>query len=438
MLRLLRQRPYRIILTANFISLLGSGLNHASIIWFVLEQTHSEKAVALLVSVITLPTLLVLPFTGLLIDRMDRRYTSIALDVGRGSVVALVAFLAFRGQAQVWHIYAMGVALGLGAFMFWPNMAALTQEMVTAEDVVPVNALVMGSAQAGWMIAGALVGFLYRRIGLGGMLALDASSYALSALLMFRLRRGKHLVSPAVAPAETATATAAAATTVRSFLHELAAGLRYSVGHRRVLIFGAVSALFNAAMISQNVLTAPLNRYILRSGATGFGFSNAGWSLGAILASGWAGVALRHGRKEVKILWLALLVTGSACAALPYSGVLAIAVTLYFAMGSGRGLAGVAIGSALMHEIPRELMGRTQNVFTFAWILLQLMMTMAVGWLSENVSLATGFFVVAGSYLAGGLLAITVARQPAPIPILEPIETAESVVAEVKPAELEF
>src|SRR5579871_4671421 len=194
MFELLKRRPYRIILTANFISLIGSGLNHASIIWFVLQKTHSEKAVALLVTTITLPSLFFMPFSGVLIDRLDRRYVSMTLDIVRGSAVAIVAALAFMGRVQVWHVYAMGVVLGLGAFMFWPNMQALTQEMVESNDVVPLNALVQGTAQGGWMIAGAMVGFLYQRIGLGGTLSMDATSYLISVLLMATLRRGKHLV----------------------------------------------------------------------------------------------------------------------------------------------------------------------------------------------------------------------------------------------------
>lgn len=422
MLALLRRRPYRIILTANFISLFGSGLNHAAIIWYVLEQTRSEKAVALLVSVITLPSLFVLPFSGVLIDRLDRRYISITLDLVRSAAVATVALLAFSGGIHVWHIYAMGVVLGLGAFVFWPNMAALTQETVTAPDVVALNALVMGGAQAGWMIAGGMVGFLYAHIGLAGVLALDASSYAVSALLFFRLRKGKHLVHQGQAPP----------LSVRAFNREFAAGARYALAQRRVLIFGAVSALFTAAMMSQNVLTAPLNRYILKSGAAGFGFCNAGWSLGAIISSGLAGTWLRHGRKEVRGLWMALILAGLACTGLPYSPLLAVAVALYFVMGLGRGLAGIAVSSALMYEVPKELMGRTQNVFTFAGIVLQLAMTMAVGWLSEHFSLATGFFVVGGAYLAAGLMAVSVAQEPAPSRL---VPAPEPVPVHVEPAE---
>ncbi len=403
MLSLLRNRSYRVILLANFISMIGSGLNHAAIIWFVLERTGSENAVALLISVITLPSLFFLPFSGVLIDRLDRRYTTMTLDIIRGVAVAIVVYLAFTGRVQVWHIYAMGVVLGLGAFMFWPNMAALSQEMVEAKDVVPLNALVMTGAQAGWMLAGSLVGFLYQRLGLSGVLALDASSYALSALLMFGLRKGKHLVSHG-----------AHAGTEIAFYRDFIDGLKYTVHHRTVLILGVVIALFTAGMMSQNVLTAPLNMKILHTGARGFGFCAAGWSLGAIFSGAYAGTMMRQANGGVSVLWAALLLTGVACAAQPYSGILSIAVVLFFIMGTGRGIIGVAANSGLMRVVPQHLMGRTQNVFTFAGIVLQLILTMGVGYLAEHVSLVAGYFVVGAAYVAGGIMALGVAKDQAP------------------------
>ena len=263
MLSLLKRRSYRVILTANFISLIGSGLNHAAIIWFVLQRTRSESMVALLVTVITLPSLFFIPFSGVLIDRLDRRYTTIALDVVRGLAVATVSVLAITGHVQVWHVYAMGVVLGLGAFMFWSNLSALTQEFVEGKDVVPLNAMVMGGAQAGWALAGGVVGFLYEHIGLGGVLALDASSYAISATLMYTLRHGKHLVRHEGIPG---AHDPSAPFSLRVFNRDFREGLRYVFSQRRVLLLGSVSSLFTAGMMSQNVLTAPLNMKILNTG----------------------------------------------------------------------------------------------------------------------------------------------------------------------------
>jgi hypothetical protein len=79
-------------------------------------------------------------------------------------------------------------------------------------------------------------------------------------------------------------------------------------------------------------------------------------------------------------------------------------------------------------------MGRTQNVFTFAGIALQLILTMGVGWLSEHVSLISGFYLVGASYLAAATLAFMVTRIPAP-PELPP-EEEEPVFTHAEPAEL--
>jgi MFS family permease len=203
-----------------------------------------------------------------------------------------------------------------------------------------------------------------------------------------------------------------------------------------VLILGMVAALFTAAMMSQNVLTAPFSDKILKAGAVGFGYCNAGWSLGAIFVSILAGTLLRHSSGHLWVLSVSLILSGVACVVLPHYAVLAIGVAGYIVMGSGRGMAGVGINSALMHEVPRQLMGRTQNVINFTAIAMQLVLTMAVGWLGQHIGLATGFYAVASFYLAGGLLAVAVARMPASGAKLEPLPVREILMPQVEAAEL--
>ena len=409
MLSVLKQRKYRYILVANFVSLFGSGLNNAGIIWYVLQQTHSESALALLITLITLPSLLFLPFTGLLMDRVDRRRLAITLDLSRGLSVAFVAWLFWTGHGQLWHVYAMGVVLGIGGFIYWPTLSALIQELVEANEAIGVNALLMGAAQSGWMIAGTIVGFLYGRTGLAGILAIDAASYLVSATMYYRLRRGKNLDYRKKLAAEP----------VLPFAREMAAGVHYVMDHKPVLILATAAAIFQAAMMSQNVLTAPLNDKILHSGAFGYGMCAAGWSLGAILGSMAAGVAFRKQGRANQVIWMALAVMGSTALALPFSGILTIAMVLYFFMGSGRGFGGVGVGTALMHEVPKHVMGRTQNLISFVGILLQIVMTGAVGWLSDNVGLAKGFMVLGGGYLAASAFSYRIRHHQPAIAVAE-------------------
>src|SRR5436189_4422850 len=102
---LFKHRGLRLIFIANFVSMIGSGMNTAAVTWFILQATHSEMSLSTLVVLQTLPMLLMLPFTGVIIDREDRRHLVMLLDALRGVIILIVAVLAFRGRVQVWHLY---------------------------------------------------------------------------------------------------------------------------------------------------------------------------------------------------------------------------------------------------------------------------------------------------------------------------------------------
>src|SRR5437660_12798014 len=70
---ILQKRGLRYIFAANMISMLGSGMNAAAVAWYILEATHSEMALGTFAVLQTLPAMLMLPFTGVIIDREDRR-----------------------------------------------------------------------------------------------------------------------------------------------------------------------------------------------------------------------------------------------------------------------------------------------------------------------------------------------------------------------------
>src|SRR4051812_36112351 len=191
---ILQKKSLRFVFAANVISMLGSGMNSTAVAWYVLQATHSKIALGTLAVVQTVPAILLLPFTGVIIDREDRRRLVMALDVTRAVVIAVVAVLAFEGKAKVWELYAMNMLVAAGFWMFWPTITALIQEMTPGDEFVHANTFLLAGVQGGWLIAGALVGFVYNKIGLGGVLLLDVSSYALSFLCYFALLKRRHVV----------------------------------------------------------------------------------------------------------------------------------------------------------------------------------------------------------------------------------------------------
>src|SRR5437588_1484739 len=191
---ILQKRGLRYIFAANMISMLGSGMNAAAVAWYILEATHSKMALGLFAVLQTLPAMLMLPFTGVVIDREDRRKLVMWLDALRAVIIVSVAILAFRHRVQVWQLYLMNTLVAAGFWMFWPTITALIQELTPEGQFVQSNTFLLAGVQGGWLIAGAIVGFMYNHIGLGGVLLIDVSTYVVSFLCYFAVRKGRHVV----------------------------------------------------------------------------------------------------------------------------------------------------------------------------------------------------------------------------------------------------
>src|SRR5438128_6154707 len=155
---ILQKRALRFIFAANLISMLGSGMNSAAVAWFVLQATHSEMALGTLTVLQTIPAMLLLPFTGVIIDREDRRRLVMMLDAARAIIILTVSILAFLGKAKVWELYLMNTLVAAGFWMFWPTITALIQELTPDEEFVNANTFLLAGVQGGWLIAGCIVG----------------------------------------------------------------------------------------------------------------------------------------------------------------------------------------------------------------------------------------------------------------------------------------
>ena len=143
---------------AMLVSLFGTGMNFAGVTWYVLGITHSTVKVSVIVILVTLPGLVVPPFGGVLIDRIDRRYLGITIDSIRAVMVLCIAGLAFVGKLALWELYSMVLLLGVGFAIYWSTTNALVQELVPRDKLVAANATVLIAVQGGMAAAGALVG----------------------------------------------------------------------------------------------------------------------------------------------------------------------------------------------------------------------------------------------------------------------------------------
>src|ERR1700728_4563458 len=286
---ILGQRPLRFVFAANVISMLGSGMNSAAVAWYILQATHSEMALGTFAVLQTIPAMLMLPFTGVLIDREDRRKLVMWLDAVRAVIIVTVAILAFRHRVQVWELYLMNMLVAAGFWMFWPTITALIQELTPEDRFVHSNTFLLAGVQGGWLIAGSVVGFMYNHIGLGGVLLIDVSTYVVSFSCYFAVRKGRHVV---LRPQELRADLVAAENQLQRYWRDLGEGLHFLRDHRAAVMLGISWALFLGAMMTGGVVTPSLSERVFHAGPVGYGWLSAGWGTGAFISALYAPPAI--------------------------------------------------------------------------------------------------------------------------------------------------
>jgi MFS family permease len=341
---ILLRKGLRFIFIANVVSMLGSGMNSAAVAWHILQVTHSTIALGTFAVVQTLPAILLLPFTGVIIDREDRRRLVMMLDALRAVIILVVALLAFAGKVKIWELYLMNMLVAAGFWMFWPTITALIQELTPEDEFVHANTFLLAGVQGGWLIAGSIVGFVYNRIGLGGVLLIDVSTYVVSFLCYLLVRKGRQVVPR---PAELHADIVAAEGAFAKFFREMREGIEFLRGHREIVALGLSWALFLSAMMTGVVVTPPLSEDVYHKGAVGYGWLNGGWGVGAFVSAFYAPHFIRKfgARRAIAISLGVLAVCMTSAPTMPF---LALAVLVYAIMGSGRGITGVAMNTSLM------------------------------------------------------------------------------------------
>ena len=415
---LFRVPGFPFFFVAMLVSLFGTGMNFAGVTWYILGETNSTVKLSVIVILVTLPGLVVPPFGGVLIDRVDRRYLGITIDAVRAVLVLGMAALAFMGRLGLWELYAMVLLLGVGFAIYWSTTNALIQELVPREQLITANATVLIAVQGGMAAAGVLVGFFYERSGLAGILGIDGTTYLISAICLFLLRDGYYApheahntrltsASPTIeAPPEMSEPslmrTEESMSPESNVFADIVEGLKYLREQPRVLALGITYSCMMAGVISANILVAALAKNLLFAGPRGYGWIEAGWAVGAITGGFLAGTLARARPYGVLVVALAILAVGHTL--FPYARVLAVAIAMNALFGGCRALGGVLTQSSIMTSVPPRLMGRTQSAFSVISTILQVVMSLALGWFAQNATLTIAFLIL-GAIYGGGVVA---------------------------------
>jgi len=181
---LLRNRNFALLFTGQGVSRLGDGLYVAAVTWLAWSLTHSVGAVAVVTIAANAPTFVVTLIGASFADRYDRRRLMIGTDLARGALVGVAALLLALGLLHFALLVAVAAVLAAIGAPFAPARNALVARIAPADALVTANGLLQVSFRAAFFVGPLLLAPLLAIAPMPVVLALDALTFAVSAVTL--------------------------------------------------------------------------------------------------------------------------------------------------------------------------------------------------------------------------------------------------------------
>lgn len=168
---------YRRFFVGQAVSLAGTWMQSVALAWLVLQLTGSATWLGITIAAQTLPVLLVGPYAGVVVDRVDKRRLLVGTQLSAAALAAALAVLTFDGRITVALVLVLSILLGLVNSFDNPARQAFVREMVPGRlvrNAVTLNSVVVNVSRA---VGPAIGGVLIAWIGVGACFAVNAASF---------------------------------------------------------------------------------------------------------------------------------------------------------------------------------------------------------------------------------------------------------------------
>lgn len=407
-----RNRDFLFLWGAQSVSQVGSQVTGLALPLAAIFVVHASTfQVAALNVVDMLPWVLFSLPVGVWVDRLRRRPLMIAADWGRALALGSIPVAYAFGALTLGQLYIVGFSTGTLTVFFDVSYQSYLPALVERDELGDANSKLevsrSGAQLGGPGVAGVLIGAITAPYAI----AVDAASFAASALLMSAIRRVEELPETL-------------ASTRRRMRTEIAEGLRFVTGHpimRPFLVMVAWSNFFTTMLFSIFLVFAVRDLH-LHAATIGLMFSvaSAGTLAGALTATR---IARRLGIGQTVISLTA--VGGAAFLLIPLAHggyaipFIVVAQLLYGFCGIAININGISLVQAIT---PDRMLGRTNASRRFVVWGVMPFGGLIGGALGSTVGLRSALWVGA----IGGTLAF-VALLPGPLRRVRVLADAEAL-----------
>ncbi|HYW07375.1 MAG TPA: MFS transporter, partial [Longimicrobium sp.] len=177
-------RTFTTVWAGQLVSMIGTALTDFGVGVWVYQKTGSATAFALILLFTVLPSIVISPIAGALVDRWDRRVVMLLADTGAALSTLAMAGLLMVDRLEVWHVcVAVTVAATLRTFQ-WPAWSATTSLLVPEEHLGRASGMMNFARSASQVVGPLLAGVLVGIIGLEGVIVIDFITFGVAVLTL--------------------------------------------------------------------------------------------------------------------------------------------------------------------------------------------------------------------------------------------------------------
>lgn len=368
-LRAFRHRNFRLYFAGQGISQTGTWLQTIATSWLIYHLSGSAFLLGLATFAQFIPMLLLGPFAGVWVDRLNKRKVLLVTQgFALAQSLAMLALVA-SGDVQPWHLIAANLALGiLNAFDSPARQAQLVELVGGKEDLpnaIAFSSLLMNSARfVGPMLGGAVIA------GFG-----EVWGFALNSLLRGAVILALWLIRTEPRPTEKGGS---------GWLAQLAAGFRYAYGfvptRSALLLLSAVSF----SVQPYQTLAPYFARDVFHGGSETLGYLIGAGGFGAV--SGMVHLAVRP---SVRGLLSQIPFTGGAAGialiVFSFSESLWIALPMLYFVGMGTMITAASTNTVLQTIVEDRMRARVASIYMMAFLGVTPLGGLFAGTLAERI-----------------------------------------------------
>ena len=360
-LKILKESEYRKLLFSNLINRFGDSVESIAFTWVVYQITNSAAWSAIVFALNMLPNVIVQPFAGAIVEKMNKKQVVISTHFLRALLITLFIILFELDYVNPLILSCFTLIITTVESFNLPAGTAFTAQVIKREDINAGMSLNSVFTNAASLVGSGAAGFIIAKFCVEAAMFIDVSTFIIAAILIGLIKEASNAVS---------NNTDSTKNNSSGYIKMLKEGIVYVFKTPVVRNFCIICIVLNCMLIPLNALQAPIADEIfgMRSELLSFAgiFASIGGIVGAVLLPY---IAKTLSPLRITIMGIFLLIIGMSCipvgrlvkgnAILSYI----LISTSFFIIVASASLVGGIINIQFMKCVDHNYMARASAVF---------------------------------------------------------------------------